>query len=239
MTYNIQDGGKGREALIFEVLTTVQPDIILLQEIIDPTIAHEWAVALEMNLIVAKGNSLRHAAILSRYPILTWHSASSFLSLSRDFLMATIEYQPQQSINLFCVHLSAQPFLIFEWLRLREIKSVLRQTVQSSSTPCIIAGDFNAVSPTDEPIKKSLPLRLRMMLLLQGNRFLRTVVSAMPAAQFHDCFRHLNEDAGFTLPPPNPTIRFDYIFANSTLISKLQNCYVMREPSAVEHASDH
>jgi endonuclease/exonuclease/phosphatase family metal-dependent hydrolase len=239
MTYNIWDGGKGRESLILEVFNTIQPDIIFLQEVVDPTVAHQWADALEMTLMVAKGKTLRHAAILSRYPILSWGSDTSFPPLSRDFLSATIEYKPQQHINLFCVHLTAQPLLIYEWLRLREIKAVLRQAAQSSSAPCIIAGDFNAVSPTDTPIKKSLPLRLKIMLSLQGNRFLHVVINAMYSAQFHDCFRTLHTDAGFTLPPPSPTIRFDYIFVNSTLITQLQNCYVVHQPSAVEHASDH
>jgi endonuclease/exonuclease/phosphatase family metal-dependent hydrolase len=239
MTYNIKDGGAGRESLVFEVIRTNQPDVIFLQEVVNPAITHQWAEKLGMNCIVAKGVSLRHAAILTRYPILSWQSRSFPMNISRDFLMATIEYPPQQHLNLFCVHLTAQPFLLFEWLRLQEIKAVLRLAVYSPSTPCLIVGDFNAVSPIDKPVTTSLPLMLKIMLWAQGNRFVRSVISEMLAAQFHDCFRTLNEVDGFTLPPPNPTIRFDYIFANTALISKLQTCYVVREPSAVDQASDH
>ena len=55
-----------------------------------------------------------------------------------------------------------------------------------------------------------------------------------------DCFRerHPNAD-GHTYGPPTPTGRIDTIFANPAMKARLQECSVVREPPAVDLASDH
>src|SRR5258708_2904283 len=110
MTFNIKDGGQGREHLIFEVFTTVQPDLILLQEVTSPNLVQDWAARMNMEFVVAKGHSIRHVAILSRFPIRSCSSNTSIPRISRDFLAATIEYEPLHALGVFVVHLAAQPF---------------------------------------------------------------------------------------------------------------------------------
>jgi exodeoxyribonuclease-3 len=239
MTFNIKDGGQGRERLIFDVFATVQPDIILLQEVTYPPLIRDWAEALHMHYALTSGYTYRHVALLSRYPILSWQSHTPFPKLSRDFLTAAIEYHPHQIMTVFGVHLAAQPFLFFEWMRILEISAVLRRATKYQTAPCLIAGDFNAVSRTDKPIIQAMPLRLKLMLLLQANHFPHKVVAATLVAQFFDCYRLLHSDPGYTLPTGAPTIRFDYIFANAPLRDALQDCSVVRQPSLVDRASDH
>jgi endonuclease/exonuclease/phosphatase family metal-dependent hydrolase len=239
MTFNLLDGGKGREQLIRDVFTAVHPDIILLQEVVYPDIVEQWAEELGMTAVVAGGLTYRHVAILSRYRIVSSHSHTRLPKLCRDFLEAIIEYQAGKHLTVFCVHLAAQPFVVFEWLRLLEIRSVLQHAVKQVTVPCIIGGDFNSVSSTDKPQRHKFPLRLKLMLLLQGNCFPHNVISTVLNAGFADCFRLLHSDPGFTLPPPKPTIRYDYIFANKTLQPSLQKCVVAEPLAATENASDH
>jgi len=239
MTFNIKDGGTGREQVILEVFRIIQPELILLQEVTDPSLVREWAASLNMEFVVAKGHSFRHVAIMSYFPIVSWTSHTPLQYFSRDYLAATIEYAPAHSLRVFGIHLIAQPFVAYEWLRLLEIRSILRHAAQDSDLPCLLGGDFNAVSPIDRPIIKNMPLRIKMMMILQANRFPHAVIATTQYAQFFDCFRLLHTEPGFTLPPPAPSIRFDYLFANSHLKPSLQRCFVVREPQAVEYASDH
>ena len=68
----------------------------------------------------------------------------------------------------------------------------------------------------------------------------RWVLNRVQAAGFTDCFRALHpDDEGFTLPPPAPNARLDYLFANPVLAPALRSCSVVREPPVVLHASDH
>ncbi|MBX3080506.1 MAG: endonuclease/exonuclease/phosphatase family protein [Anaerolineae bacterium] len=240
ITFNIKDGGIGREHFILEVFSNTQPDLIFLQEITHADLVHEWAATLKMEYAVAKGHSRRHVAILSRFPIRACSSDAPIPLLSRDVLMATIEVGSlHQLLHVAVVHLTAQPFFVFEWYRLLEVKSMLRRLKQPSGSPCLIAGDFNAVSPEDHPNLNLMAWHIRLMLRLQVHRFPHAVIAAMRSAGFIDCFRSLYDEPGYTLPPPDPAIRFDYFFANEYLKPFLRNCNVIRHPAAVEHASDH
>src|SRR5437879_6529406 len=109
MTYNIDNGGKGREHLIFEILASVQPDILILQEVNNPDLTRAWAAQLQMGYVIARGETKRRVAILSRYPLLSSGSYSVVPRLSRDYLHATIEYQPNHALDVFAVHLAAEP----------------------------------------------------------------------------------------------------------------------------------
>lgn len=238
VTFNIKDGGSRRENFIVEVLTAVQPDLILRQEVTNPNRVRDWGTRLKMEFGVAQGHSLRHVALLSRFPIRSCFSSTPVPGLSRDFLAATVEYRPLQTLAVFIVHLAAPPFAVFEWLRLLEMRAVLRYATQYSALPCLLAGDFNSVGPPDCPITKALPWHVKTMLFLQANRFPHRVIPTVQTAQFFACFRRLHTDAGYTLPPPVPTIRFDYLFANPPLKSVLHNCFVVQHPPAVEYASD-
>ena len=85
-----------------------------------------------------------------------------------------------------------------------------------------------------------MPQWLKLKLWLQGNRAYHFSIREHLAAGFTDSFRHLNEsEAGFTLPPPNPNSRLDYIFVNSVLKGYLRKRWVVRQSSVVENASAH
>ncbi|MBA3530751.1 MAG: endonuclease/exonuclease/phosphatase family protein, partial [Ardenticatenales bacterium] len=71
MTYNILHGGRGREAVLSEVIQHAQPDILLLQEVAGPDLVALLARSLGLShFFLAASNRPRHnLALLSHYPI--------------------------------------------------------------------------------------------------------------------------------------------------------------------------
>ena len=239
MTYNILDNAVGREVLVFEVLQAAQPDIVVLQEVGRAETVSQWAGALGMEFRFAAGNSKRHLALLSRLPIVHHHSYHP-PPLSATLLEATLEIAPQQHLHVYGVHLAAQPFVLLEMWRWWETKMILRRIRPHMLEPCLLAGDFNALGPGDPVNIDEWPPRLMRMLVWYGGRVPRWTISEVTAAGFVDCFRSLqSREDGFTLPTPTPNSRLDYIFVSGMLRSWLTDCHVVREPLAVEQASDH
>lgn len=240
MTYNILNGGVGREQSILEVLQAVQPDIVILQEVYSPGFLQNLGTTLNMESFFASGNKKRRVALLSRLPIRSVKSHHPFLPIWRNVVEAEIEYQPNKILSVFGIHPKANLAIIWEWWRLWEAKHILKQASVHSNKPCLIAGDFNAIAPGDSIAMDTMPARLRLTLWLQGNRAYHLSIRAYLTAGFTDSFRYLNKlSNGFTLPPPHPNTRLDYILVNDVLKASLKNCWVVREPSAVRKASDH
>jgi endonuclease/exonuclease/phosphatase family metal-dependent hydrolase len=239
MTYNILNDGVGRESLILEVVRAADPDVVVFQEVGRLETAETLAAALHLNFGFARGNSKRHLAVLSHFPILACRSYHPW-PLSTALLEAKIELSGNQPLRLFGVHLAAQPFVLFELWRWWEIKTILRRIQSISAEACLMAGDFNAIAPRDAVNTKAWPRRLNRMLFWQGGRIFRRALAEVSLAGFIDCYRQLHPaDAGFTLPTPAPNSRLDYIFVTEVLKHQIQRCFVLRELPAVELASDH
>jgi endonuclease/exonuclease/phosphatase family metal-dependent hydrolase len=160
MTYNILDDALGREEFIIEVIRSVQPDIVFIQEVGRLETAERLASALNMNFCFAKGNSKRHLAVLSRLPIWACHSYHPW-ALSTALLEATIDLSGNQPLRLFGVHLAAQPVVLLELWRWWEIKTALHRIKPYLSEPCVLAGDFNAIAPGDTANVATWPDRLK------------------------------------------------------------------------------
>jgi endonuclease/exonuclease/phosphatase family metal-dependent hydrolase len=239
MTYNILDGGIGRESYILDVLRAIQPDVIVLQEVLHADFAQTLGRALDMETFFAAGNTKRQLALLSRLPIIAKQSYHPFL-IHRTVLEAEIKYTPNQRFAIFGIHTIALHHVIFELWRWGEVKTIVKRTRLRASIPCLILGDFNAIAPNDNVVVEAMPLFIRWMIFLSGQRVYRFAIRALLSAGFTDCFRALNpNDDGFTLPPPTPNARLDYIFANEVMQPHLRRCFVVREPAAVQKASDH
>jgi exonuclease III len=103
----------------------------------------------------------------------------------------------------------------------------------------LIAGDFNAIAPGETVNIKTMPNWLKWIIYLQGQRVYHFSIAKLLSSGFIDCFRSLDSNEGFTVPPPNPNSRLDYIFVNATMRKYLKKCWVIREPDSVHLASDH
>ncbi len=240
MTYNILDGGIGREDSILEVIRAVNPDLIVIQEVTDVKTLTFLAQTLEMQSFIGKGNTKRKVALLSRLPVLDFKNYHPIFPIWNNIIEADIQYQSDKSFRLIGVHLIAGPWIGLELWRYLETNYILKHYQQFSQRPFLIAGDFNSVAPNDKVISSRIPGRLKIILWLQGNHVFHYSLQSMLSSGLIDCFRFINpNDEGFTLPPPKPNIRLDYIFINDAMKKYLKNCWVVRKPNPVTKASDH
>jgi exonuclease III len=238
-TYNVWNGARGREDLVLEVLRALSADVVVLQEVFDEAFVSRLARALDMQSVVARGNSRYYLAMLSRWPIAHSQSHHPSPPIQQTVLEATIDH-PAGPLRVFGVHPISRPFVLLEWWRLWEVKVALRLVAQHKTAPCLLVGDFNACSPGDRPRIERLGILNRLMILVQGQRVYRFAIRAVLRSGMTDCFRMLHpESDGFTYGPPDPIGRIDYIFATPSLASSLTACFVARTPATVDHASDH
>lgn len=239
MTYNILYGGYQREHLISAIVESVQPDIVLLQELHNPDTLTEFAAGLNAHSFYAPSNTGHHLGIISRYPFVEVTSFRPFPPIRTAILAATIAL-PRQHLQIFGVHLVPHPALLLELWRWWEVRTLLKHTRPYQAAPCLIAGDFNAIAPGDRLVWAALPPWLKWMLLSQGRRVFHYALTALLAAGFTDCYRSLHPHTpGFTLPSSAPNARLDYMFANPVLVPALKTCSVVTTPASVREASDH
>jgi exonuclease III len=153
---------------------------------------------------------------------------------------AHVELPDAKGLWIFGVHPQANLSVVFEVWRWWEAQSILERVTPHQTEPCLIAGDFNAIAPGDTIRTATMPVWLKWLLRLQGYRPANFAMREYLRAGLTDCFRHCHPtEAGYTLPPPHPNARLDYIFANAALKPHLRQCWVVREPVAVNAASDH
>lgn len=239
MTYNIRYGGRGHERQILDVIRLAQPDVILLQEVTHSEIIVDFAAALDMQLFIAKGNAFS-IALISRWPILESFSYRQFPPIRDTVLEVGVEYQEGKRLYLIGVHPIAFPGTFFEYWRAWELNIALERATYHREEACIMAGDFNAISPHDRILTDSAPPIMHLLYRLQRRRIYRHAMRRLLAAGLLDCYRHLHPvDDGFTLPTPTPKVRLDYILANDKLSACLHRCEVITQPEVVHVASDH
>lgn len=239
MTYNILNGGENRESYISDVIQTAQPDVVIFQEVYSEEFLKRLTASLGMTYFIGEGNKHRKVALLSKLPIRDFQSSYPVFPIWRNVIDADIEYEPAKTIKVIGVHPIANLGIMFEIWRWREAIYITNHARNYQNTFCLIAGDFNAIAPGETVRINTMPSWLKWTIYLQGNRVYHFSIAKLLSAGFTDCFRVLNSDAGFTLPPPSPNSRLDYIFANAKLRPYLKKCWVVREPGSVNLASDH
>ena len=239
MTYNILDGGVNRETYVLDVIQRSKPDIVILQEVYTEEFLKFLAKSLGMNYFIDEENKERKVALLSKLSILSFKSYHPIFPILRNFIDAEIEYEPTKTARIIGVHPMANLGVVFEIWRLLEASYITGHARRYQNIPCLIAGDFNAIAPGETANTEDMPNWLKWVIYLQGNRVYHFSIAKFLSAGFIDCFRSLNSDEGFTLPPPNPNSRLDYIFVNATMKPYLKKCWVVREPDRVNLASDH
>ena len=239
MTYNILNGGKGREAYILDVIQTETPDLVVLQEVYDEDILIFLSQHLGMSHYIGTGNNKRKVALLSKYPVLSFKSHHIFPPVWRNFIDAKIEYESNKTIRIIGIHPMANLGVVFELWRFWEASYVLNHTQNYQSEYCLIAGDFNAIAPREKVKVETMPNWLKWIVYLQGNRVYHFSIARFLSAGFSDCFRSLNSEDGFTLPPSTPNARLDYILVNTKLKTHLRSCWVSQNLQSANLASDH
>jgi exodeoxyribonuclease-3 len=233
VSYNIRFGGGRRVAFIGGVLAALEPDVVLLQEAVDPDAVDHIARAAGLAHVYRRpGWSV---AALTREPARghEWHRPGR----SRGFVEVNPAGEPR--LRLLGLHLPAGLSARGERARLRSVDTLLEWTGGRADDHTLLVGDLNSVARGDVPKVAAMPLWLRLLLRFDGG--IRTdVQDRLAAAGWVDAFRHLHpEDPGFTLPAVAPQIRLDYVLAPAGLLPLVRACAPAADVANAARASDH
>ena len=202
------------------MLRDLDADVVALQEANERAAAERLAAALGMEIVYGEANSEFAVAWLSRLPIA--RAANHRLPVL-DKTLLEIEVE---GLRLATTHLSAGRLPEDEPHRVEETRAILAKV---GATADLLAGDFNAVHPSDEigvpPPEEQVPdgyvSRRPVELVLQGG--------------FADCFRELHPDArGWTYATGHLWARFDFVFASPRVAC--ERCAIVDDAAG---ASDH
>lgn len=233
LSYNIQDGGRGREDAIAAVLRDVRPDLVLLQEAVDPDAVARIAEGAGMPQWGARRGLSN--GFLSRIPLAD-HSWFTARGTRHSFLEVVLA---DGRTRCFGLHLRAWFSKWVERQRVLEIRALL-DAIRSHDTGLhVVAGDFNSLAPGARLDTTRMPGWIRGMISLSGGDIARTTIQAMADERYVDAWHVLHDgDAGLTFPTWDPQVRLDYVFVPARARDRLLAAEIVRG-GRVRDASDH
>ena len=233
LSYNIRRGGRGREPALAGVIRTCAPDLVVLQEAIDPAVVERIAGEAEMEQWESqRGESL---GFMSRRRVESfgWHKPR----ISRH---AFLEIQLHGSeARVFGIHLSAVHAAWTESRRVVELRALLKAILKHQHGFHVLTGDFNTLAPGELLDFRKLPNRLRALVWLSGGTVRWRTIQIILDTGYMDGFRAAHPTVpGFTFPTWDPHVRLDYLFIPERHKARLQSCEIADIPG-VRDASDH
>jgi endonuclease/exonuclease/phosphatase family metal-dependent hydrolase len=234
LSYNIKFGGRGREAQIAEVIRAAGPDVVLLQEAVDPRVVE--AISRLTGLEHWGSRPDHSTGFLSRHPAreFAWHRPAGARHAFLELVLEGVD------CRLFALHLVAWFSKWTERRRAREIRALLEGIREHQAGFHLIAGDFNALAPGELLEVRRMPRWIRAMIWLSGRDISRETIQVMLDEDYADVWRLLHpNDAGFTFPTWDPHVRLDYAFTPARYAERVVVCEVVRTPDVVRDASDH
>jgi endonuclease/exonuclease/phosphatase family metal-dependent hydrolase len=233
LTYNIQRGGRGRQAALARVIVACAPDVAILQEATRPEVVEALAEATGMPHFGSR--SKESLGFLSRRPIaaFAWHRPR----VSRHaFLELAVAGTP---LRVFGVHLSAVHAAWTERRRAFELRALLKSIARHQTGFHVLIGDFNTLAPGEILDLEDLPRRLRTLVWMSGGRIRFRTIQLVLDAGYADAFRTLHPGKpGLTFPARHPHVRLDYAFVPAGHVERVRSCEVVTVSECLE-ASDH
>ena len=233
LTYNILHGGGDRVDAIAQVINSVAPDFVFLQEATDQANVERLAVATGMeDCRTFQRQSLGYLS-KKRVSFAQWIRPR----ISRHAILEVVPGGDDGRV--FGVHLSAVLAAWTERRRVLELAALLKSVEQHREGFHVLTGDFNTVAPGDTLDADKLPFRLKPLIWLSGGSVRWRTIQTVLDAGYIDAFKLKHPgDPGYTLPTSDPHIRLDYVFVPKAYVSRLMSCEVVRHPAAAR-ASDH
>ncbi len=229
LSFNIENGGKGREERIAALLRSTEPDLVILEEAYDGDVVRRLAEGLKAKTwAAAPGQSV---AFLSRVPVErhAWHRVWFARRAYLEVVLA------EEQVRVFGVHLSAIHSNVTEERRTFEMRSLLRGLATYRDQFHLVTGDFNTLAPGEKLDLAKLPPRLRAFAWITGGQIRWKTIQLMLSAGYLDVHRTLHPTLpGYTFPTWDPHVRLDYAFVPAAFTHRLRTCEVVREI-----ASDH
>jgi exodeoxyribonuclease III len=235
LSYNIRFGGRGRVASLAEVIRLANPDVVLLQEAIDPGVITQLS---SMTALPHWGSRPDHSTgFLSRIPVAhhAWHKPGKARHAFLELVLDGVD------CRIFGLHLVAWFSKWTERKRAREIRALLEGIREHQHGFHLIAGDFNALAPGELLEVQRMPAWIRAMVWLSGRDISRETIQLMLDEGYADAWRRLHpNDPGFTFPTWDPHVRLDYVFVPARDATRIAICEVLFTPQdLVRSASDH
>jgi endonuclease/exonuclease/phosphatase family metal-dependent hydrolase len=227
MTYNILFGGAGRETLICEVVSAVNPDVAVFCEVTAQA-SFQTIASIVGPHCAHSGPGRVGVAIVSRWPIV---KADRFGPpwAPQKWIAATIQPDDGPPIRVLAAHLVPQPLWPFEILRLLQIQALLRQSRSHACLFQVLAGDFNTLACGDPVHRDGAPRYVRAQWWIQGGMIPRWALGRLTTAGYTDCYRACHpKEEGFTVLSWEPHARLDYLFASPALAERLRVSDVLR-----------
>jgi endonuclease/exonuclease/phosphatase family metal-dependent hydrolase len=235
LSYNIKFGGRGRERPIAELIRSANPDVVLLQEAIDPRVIER--LASETGLAHWGSRPDHSMGFLTRIPVKfhTWHQPGN---ARHPFLELVLE---GVDCRIFGLHLVAWFSKWTERKRARELRALLDGIREHQHGFHVIAGDFNALAPGELLEVRKMPRWIRAMVWISGRDIARETIQLMLDEGYVDAWRQLHpKDNGFTFPTWDPHVRLDYVFTPKRYAERLAVAEILFTPlDKVKEASDH
>jgi len=243
LTYNIREGGVGREAAIAEVIKAAGPDVVALQEARNPAVVERIARLAGFKF---NGSRVAHSTgFLSNIPVVNHAWRHPPRTRHAILEVALADGFPR----LFVLHLRAWFSKWSERQRARELRGLLdgiQQQLKRENRAFafhVLAGDFNALAPGEHFDPSPMPRWIRGMIWLSGRAMARSTIEMMQADGYVDAWRAVHadqkNDPGHTFPVWNPHVRLDYVFTPTEFASRFTGCEVRTTPAEVRTASDH
>jgi exodeoxyribonuclease-3 len=243
LTYNIREGGLGREEQIAEVIKAAKPDVVALQEATHPASIQRIA---RLGDFKYSGSRPSHSTgFLSHVPVINyeWRLPPK----TRHALLEVVLGDDQP--RLFVLHLRAWFSKWSERQRARELRGLLDgiseqlKKEKNSFAFHVLAGDFNALAPGEKFDTSPMPAWIRGMVWISGRDIARSTIEMMRDDGYAEAWRTLHsdleKDPGHTFPVWNPHTRLDYVFTPAPFASRFKECEVRKSPDVVKTASDH
>ncbi|HEY6189430.1 MAG TPA: endonuclease/exonuclease/phosphatase family protein [Pyrinomonadaceae bacterium] len=234
MSYNIRFGGRGREALMAEVIGAVSPDIVVFQEASDPRVIETLAHATGMTRWAAR--AAHSIGYISRLDVAhhEWHHPARAKHSFLEIQLAGTE------ARIFGLHLRARFSKWSERRRVLEIQALLEGIRRHQEGFHVLVGDFNTLAPGELLDTRRMPAWIRALVWISGRDIRRDTIQIMLDAKYLDGYRFLHpEDKGYSFPTWDAHVRLDYLFLPARYADRLKLCEVIREPDVASRASDH
>jgi endonuclease/exonuclease/phosphatase family metal-dependent hydrolase len=233
LSYNIRLGGTSREKPLASVINACEPDVVVLQEAINPEVVQRLSSLCGMKAWAsARGYSL---AFMSRLDAThyAWHRVRL---ARRRYLEIVLD---NAGTRIFGVHLSAVHSNVTELRRNYEMRALLRGVAKHQHGFHLVTGDFNTLAPGERLDIRRLPPRLRAVIWMTGGNIRWTTIRLMLDGGYTDGYRIFHKDDGYTFPTWDPHVRLDYAFLPTAFASRLLKCEIVRDAPDVREASDH
>jgi endonuclease/exonuclease/phosphatase family metal-dependent hydrolase len=243
LSYNILDGGRGREELLAAVIQAQRPDIVGLVEAEDRDVVEKLAGGMNMDFIHAPGNK-RASAVLSRFPFRqTINHGPLYKEISHSFVEATVLDAGGVEWTLGVLHLNAHATEHDEQIREREIEPILAifQRYRAAHRPHLLMGDFNSNAPYQVIDPERCKPSTRKEWQANGGHIPRRVIQRVLNEGYVDSLRAVDPTASETLGTFStefPGQRVDYIFTFGFETNRFRTASIIYD-SPARQASDH